>query len=167
MDVFPGSPSSFCKVLQCGQESISNAAVEDLSTFLDITPFEYILVLATCSVVGTSTALTLKFVTADVSAGTTGLTTAKDAAGVDLIATMATAADGTTVGLAVRTRGLKKFGSPQLQPATAAMGVAYTILGIGVRDTSELAASWTATTTATNTAEAAHVAVAEAGSFAP
>jgi len=163
---FSNDPASFSRLLQCGQESISNAAVEDLATFIDITPYEYILVTATCSVVGTSTALTMKFVSSDASTGTSPAT-AKDSAGTDLIATMATAADGTTIALAVRTRGLKKWGSPQLQPTTAAMGVAYTIWGIRSRDTAELAAGWTATTTATNSANAAAVAVAEAGSFAP
>jgi hypothetical protein len=163
---FSGDPAGAVRLLQCGQESVSNAAAEDLATFVDITPYEWILVLATCSIVGTSTALTVKFVSSDASTGTSPVT-AKDAAGTDLIATMATAADGTTVGLAVRTRGLKKWGSPQFQPTTAAMGIAYTILGIGPRDTAELAAGWTATTTATNSAGHAVVAVAEAGSLAP
>lgn len=166
MDSFSAAPSDFTKLLACGQESISNAAVEDLATFIDISPYEYILVAATCSVVGTSTALTMKFVSSAASAGTSPVT-AKDWAGTDLISTMATAADGTTIYLQVRTRGLSKFGSPQLQPATAAMGVAYTIWGVGVRDSKELEAGWTQTTTATNTALAAGVNLAEAGSFAP
>lgn len=162
------APSSFCRLLQCGQESIGTAA-EDLATFVDITPYEYVLVTATCSVIGTATGLTLKFVSSAVSAGTTPVT-AKDTAATpaDLIATIgATVADGDTIGLWVRTRGLQKFGSPQLTAATAAMGVAYSIWGIQPRDTAEIFAGWEDITTATNTAGNACLRVAEAGSFAP
>lgn len=166
MPSYSKDPASFARLLACGQESISNAAVEDLATFVDISAYEYILCIATCSVVGTSTALTMKFVSSDAAAGTSPVT-AKDPAGTDLISTMATAADGTTIMLQVRTRGLKKFGSPQLQPTTAAMGVAYAVIGIGPRDTAELAAGWVSTTTATDTAPNASVDLAEAGTFAP
>lgn len=163
---YSNNPSGFMRLLQCGQESIGFAATEDLATFLDLTPYEYILVTATCSVVGSSTSLTMKFVSSDASSGATPVA-AKDAAGADLISTMVTAADGTTIMLAVRTRGLKKWGSPQLQAATAAMGVAYAIIGIAPRDTAEISAGWTQVTTALQTAFASAVAVAEAGSFAP
>ena len=162
------APSSFARLLQCGQESIGTAA-EDLATFVDITGYEYVLVTATCSVIGSSTGLTLKFVSSAASSGTSPVT-AKDTQGtpVDLIATIgATVADGDTIALWVRTRGLLKFGSPQLTAGGAAMGVAYTIWGIQPRDTSEIFAGWEDITTATNTAQNACLRVAEAGSFAP
>jgi hypothetical protein len=140
------SPSSFTKVLACGVESIGNGAAEDLAAFFDVTPYEYILVLAQCSTIGTSTGLTVKFVSSDASSGTSPVT-AKDAAGVDLSAALPAAtptlADGNTVMLQVRTRGLKKWGSPQLQAATGAMGVSYVVLGVGVRDTKEIDTAWT------------------------
>lgn len=166
--VFQKDPAAQMRLLQCGQESIGTAA-EDLATFVDITPYEYILVTATCSVIGTSTGLTLKFVSSAASSGTSPVT-AKDtqATPVDLIATIgATVADGDTIGLWVRTRGLLKWGSPQLTAAGAAMGVAYSIWGMVPRDTGELAAGWEDITTATNTAGNACLRVAEAGSFAP
>ncbi len=163
---FSKDPSAFTRLLQCGQEAIGTAA-EDLATFVDITPYEYVLVTATCSVIGSSTGLTLKFVSSAASSGTS-VVTAKDAAAADLISTIgATVADGDTIALWVRTRGLLKWGSPQLTAAGAAMGVAYSIWGIGPRDTAEIFAGWEDITTATNSAGNSCLRVAEAGSFAP
>jgi hypothetical protein len=141
------NPSSFMRLIACGQESIGSGAAEDLATYLDITPYEYLLCTFTCSVIGTSTALTIKAMNDTVSTGASAVTV-KDRDGNDLStslpATSPTLADGNTVAMQVRTRGMKKFFSPQLQATTAAMGVAYQIWGIGVRDTSELAAGWVA-----------------------
>jgi hypothetical protein len=166
--MFAKDPASFMRLLQCGQESIGTAA-EDLATFLDITPYEKVLVTATCSVIGSSTGLTLKFVSSAASSGTS-VVTAKDQAATpaDLISTIgATVADGDTIALWVSTRGLLKWGSPQLTAAGAAMGVAYSIWGLFPRDTVELFAGWEDITTATNTAGNSCLRVAEAGSFAP
>lgn len=140
------NPSSFARLLACGQESIGFAAAEDLSTFLDVAAFEYVLCIFTCSVIGTSAGLTIKAVESAATSGASA-TTIKDADAVDrsaaLPATDPTLADGNTVMLQIRTRDMtKRYFSPQLTAATAAMGVAYTIIGIYPRDTAELTAGW-------------------------
>ena len=158
---FAKDPASFGKILGCGQESIGTSA-EDLATFLDMSPYEYILVLATCSVIGTSTNLTVKFVHSTASTGSSPVTV-KDSAGSDISATIAGAgiADGNTLAFMVRTRGLNKWGSPQFTAASAAMGVAYTIIGLSPRDTSEVASSWTI---GAGSGSGAHSTVVEASS---
>jgi len=140
------SPSSFAKLLASGNELIATAA-EDLATFVDMSPFDAILVVvvaATLAAETTPTAITCKFVHSTASAGTSPVTV-KDAAGNDLVQSITETppAAGKGFSLWIRTRGLNQFGSPQLQATTASVTVCYAIYGIGVRDTSEISAHWT------------------------
>ena len=156
--MFVKSPSSFAKLLACGNEPIGTAA-EDLATFVDISPYEYVLVTLISAELAaeTGTDLTLKFVSSTVSAGTSAVT-AKDSAGADLSIVLTAPAAGTGASMQIRTRGLNKFASPQITATGAAITVCYAIYGIGVRDTGEISAHWT---------DEAGATVTEAGSFAP
>ena len=159
---FAKNPSAYMRLIANGQDNVGTSA-EDLTTFVDITPYEYVLCIAQYSSTVTSvTSGTMKFVSSAASTGTSPVT-AKDtqATPVDILATIATPANGTTLALWVRTRGLLKFGSLQLLNAGAAAEMSYCMFGVGVRDTAELAAGWASATSATNTFLSAATAVVE------
>lgn len=141
------APSDLIKLIGSGVETVTSGATgEDLATFLDITPYEYVVVSATVvALTGTTpTQLDVKFRTATASNGTTGASLAQ-LNGSDLTATIVGAefAVGSSVLLQVRTRGLPQFGSPLfIATAGTSVDVAFTVVGWGLRDTKELGTHW-------------------------
>lgn len=135
------APSDLLKLLAVSQDTVGTAA-EDLATFQDITPFDYIVLSLVLTGTVTASSVTLKFVTSDASNGSSPVT-AKDAAGADISAVIATPANGTAIQLVIRNRGLKKFGSPQISTGGAACDVTCVMNGFGVRDTKEISSHWT------------------------
>src|SRR5690348_1310366 len=110
---FQKVPSDIMKLIAVSQDTVGTAA-EDLATFVDISPYDAILVFVGLTGSVTATSLTLKFVHSAASTGTSP-TTVKDTAAADLSATIATPANGTGCSLWVPTRGLSgKWGSPQI-----------------------------------------------------
>jgi hypothetical protein len=134
------APSDFMKLIAVSQDTVGTTA-EDLATFVDITPYEYILVFVGLTGTVTATSLTLKFVHSTASAGSSPATV-KDPAGSDLSATIATPANGTACSMWIRTRGLNKFGSPQISTGGAAADVVCAVYGVHARDSAELDAHW-------------------------
>lgn len=155
---YSSNPSGMMRLL-AASFSTAGTAAEDLATFVDMTPYEWILVTMTLTDVTSVTSATLKFVSSTASAGTSPVT-AKDPAGTDILATIGAPAVGDTVALAVRTRGLLQFGSPSITTGGAGAPMVVTVYGVSARDTAELAAGWTQVTTATQTAYSAAVEVA-------
>lgn len=146
MDAFSRSPSSFSKLISSGNNAIGTTA-EDLTTFIDCTPFDYLLVCVVSAKLAaeTGTDVTLKFLEDTVSTGASA-TLVKDTAATpaDLSVAMgSSAAAGQGITMQVRCRGRKKFVSPQLVAAGAAITVCHAIYGIGVRDSAEISAHWT------------------------
>lgn len=143
------APSDSMKLIASGVETVTSGATgEDLATFPDITAYDYILVAATIvAITGvTPTQLDVKFRTASAANGTTGAALAQ-LNGADIIGTIVGAefAVGSSILLQVRTRGLKQFGSPLfLATAGTSVDVAFTVIGVGVRDTKELGTHWVA-----------------------
>lgn len=134
------APSDLMRLLATSADNIGTSA-EDLATFFDMTPYDYILVFVGLTGTVTATSVTVKFVHSAASAGSSPVTV-KDTAGNDLVATIATPANGTGISLWVRTRGLNKFGSPQIV-GQAAGDVVVACYGLRVRDTAEIDAHWT------------------------
>jgi len=134
------APSDCMKLIAVSQDTVGTTA-EDLATFVDITGYDYILVFVGLTGSVTATSLTLKFVHSTASAGTSPVT-AKDPAGSDLSASIATPANGTGCSLWVRTRGLAKFGSPQISTGGAAADVVCAVYGFRVRDSAEVDTHW-------------------------
>lgn len=139
MSYFKG-PSDTMRLLAVSQDTVGPAA-EDLATFVDISGYENILVFVGLTGAVTATSLTLKFVHSTTSAGTFPVTV-KDTAGSDLSATIATPANGTGCSLSINTRGLNKFGSPQIATGGAAADVVVAVYGMNPRDTAEIDAHW-------------------------
>lgn len=143
------APSDIIKLIGSGVETVTSGATgEDLATFLDITPYDYVLVAATIvAITGTTpTQLDVKFRTATATNGTSGAALAT-LNGSDVIATIVGAefAVGSSVLLQVRTRGLKQYGSPLfIATAGTSVDVAFTMVGWGLRDTKELGTHWAA-----------------------
>ena len=153
------NPASIMRLLASSGSTVGTAA-EDLSTFVDLTAWEEILVNVTAVGTVTATDVVVKFVHSTASAGTSPATVKGSDGTTDILATMDTPALGKSISLGVRTRGLRQFGSPSISTVGAACDVAVTVFGIGPRDSNELAAGWVQTTTATNTAMNAGVELA-------
>lgn len=153
---YSNNASGVMRLIASSFSTIGTAA-EDLATWFDMTPYESILVVVT-NTDASATATTIKFSSSAASTGSSPVV-AKDAAGADLIATIGTGAAGTSIVMNVRTRGMLKFGSPVITTAGAGGAMVVTVFGIAPRDTAGLAAGWTQTTTATNSAFVAGVAV--------
>lgn len=139
MDIFSSSPSSFAKIISWGAAASVGTAVQDLNTFIDCTPFDYLHIIVVNAALGTGTTLTLKLRHADDSAGSTNVAFAQDAAAADISLAVATTAR--TASFQVRTRGLRKFVSPTIVDDAGTTGAGTIVMvGIGVRDSSEVPA---------------------------
>lgn len=137
------APSDFMRLIATSHDTVGTAA-EDLATFVDITPFDSILVVVGLIVTTSVTSVTVKFVHSTASSGSSPVT-AKDAAGADLVASVSGAPPpaGTGLTLWIPTRGLAgKFGSPQIATAGAAADVFVAVYGVNPRESAEIEAHW-------------------------
>lgn len=144
MTAYPKSPSSTHKLLASVNTAIGTSA-EDLATYVDCTPFEYLLITLVSAKLaaetGTDVTLTVKQDTASNGATATAV---NDNAGAALSAALgSSAAAGQGLTMQVRCRGLKQYVSPVLTATGAAVTCAMTIHGVGPRDTAEISAHWT------------------------
>lgn len=144
MSNYSKAPSSYKKLLACGNQAIGTSA-EDLDTYVDGSAYEYLeIVLVSAKLAAeTGTDLTLTVRESDSSDGS-GFAAVNDPAGSALsLALGGSAAAGRGATMQVRLRGRKKFISPALVATGAAVTASFAIYGCGPRDTVEITSHWT------------------------
>ena len=138
------------KLLACGRSAIDTSATNDLATYVDISPYEEVLLVLVSAKLGseaitpeTGTDLTMIALHGTASDGT-GATAIKDRDNNNLsLALGGSAAAGRGTSMQIRTHGLKQFLSPAIIATGSTVTACYAVYGIGVRDTNETASHWT------------------------
>lgn len=139
-------PSSLgMKLLASSNSAIDASGVNDLATYVDVTPFESVLVVVVSAKLAgeTGTDVTITALQDSASNGATA-TNVVDRAGNNLSMTIGgSAAAGRGLSMQIRTRGIKQYFSPALLATGAAVTCSVAVYGISPRDTSETSAHWT------------------------
>lgn len=143
---YAGMPSSLgMKLLASSNSAIDASGANDLATYVDVTPFESILVLVISAKLAGETGADVTITALhDTASNGASATAVNDRDGNPLSMVMGgSAAAGRGMSMQIRTRGLKQYFSPALLASGAAVTCSVAVYGIGPRDTSETSGHWT------------------------